>query len=992
MVRATAPQTNITEKIQQNQEFLNIKTAAILPSNSGYGNYSYIIQTVEDLIKTFDYPTSYNFKYWFQVWNYLQYNNDGIWVTRPVKTTDYNYSIQLYGTTVVDDDKTNSNLYEPDLASNLIFNTTGTQPIEVYNRFVENDSRTAVIVCSSEAYWQNAISNEEISIIRDIGVYDYNDLSSVLNNIYQIQFDEHTITEEQLFDNLTNTATYLVVPGNLTHMQLGEYIRLEGASTQIKQITADSIHQNGIEYNGYREEGIVVAYEFEYTSGSNSGVEPSIGDKIRGVSGAYGYIHSFTVDSGTSWAAGDATGYMVIHSMTDVFASENYGIADSTLDDVTLVALDYSLNPDAIIVLTGNHQYLTTSDTVQFYGNDTNYAVSSVTYDGTNHKTEIITDITTSLWDSVNIYDTLIIESDTTLIIVDSQITVAPTFTLKYLAQDWNDVDQGLGGTYGSVLEHAENDEIWQYNYTTNVWEKNSTILVADYYYYIKDLDTVYKYTGGVLVLDTLQAFEYTPTIAIKDLYDSTLIKSNYPLTFEDVFDREPDWNEGEFAIGILRKNIDSGKFELVETFIVDGSQKSEIEMYNQSQYVYSKLNNFYQFDFENGAAVAIQAEQTVIGGTSSSTAVVYSINKTSGLWDSGSAAGTIILKSLSGDFIDGEIITVTPGGVNFSFCNISNESQILTDTYNNTVENLTITVDESKNFDDVSYFTNTELYDVSKVYLDKDSYNIDYLIGYKSIIDGSFYSLDNMTKISAERSNCITLNSIWEETDFFGLTSEQILAKLVLYYGFKNSQQMIKYWSKFSAFFANMKLQYDPYNEEYRWVPLNGDVAGLFVENATTSSGVGYGNNLKNVVRLLFNLSTYNHRKEMNLNGLNVVQYDNLKNPIIFDSITLTKDLEDVFRELHLRKNMNMIENDLRNMYFSKLIKLISENDTSIRTMTNNYLASLKPVILNAYKSKIEIVGSVVYIYLTLTFTEILRTVEVEITIDDNNINIIEK
>ena len=101
MVRATAPQINISEKINQTQEFLNIKTAALLPANTGYcNNYPYMIRTQDELIETFGYPTSYNYKYWFQIWNYLQYENDGIWVVRPIKTTDYNYSIQLNGNTI----------------------------------------------------------------------------------------------------------------------------------------------------------------------------------------------------------------------------------------------------------------------------------------------------------------------------------------------------------------------------------------------------------------------------------------------------------------------------------------------------------------------------------------------------------------------------------------------------------------------------------------------------------------------------------------------------------------------------------------------------------------------------------------------------------------------------------------------------------------------------------------------------------------------------
>ena len=894
MVRATAPQINISEKIIKSQELLDIKTASLLPSNTFYGNNPVIVKTVEDLIEFFDYPTEENYKYWFQIWNYLQYNNSGIWVTRPIKTTDHNYSIQLTGTTITDNTQSNSNLYEYDLASNLIFNTTNTNSLEVYNRFVENESKTAVVVCSSEAYWQNSISNEEIDIIRDIGVYDYQTLSSALNNIYQIKFDEYAIEGTQIFSDVTNTDSYIVAAGNLTHIEVDEYIRLEGSTTEL----------------------ITVAYDYDFTSAS---LEPSIGQKVVGMtSGTIGYVYSVTdvgedEDSPRDPPVG-VIGVITIYSMDGLLQSEKLEINDSgTGDDMDITAVDYSLDPDATIMLTGNHQYLTTSDTVLFDGDETNYSISDITYDLTNDITLLKTSKTTSAWDSISQYNTLIIESDTTSILVDSAISVSAPMTLMYLAQDWNDVDQGLGDAFGTVLEHAENDDIWQYNYTTNAWEESNAMLIASDYYYIKDKDLVYQFLASVLTLSTLTAFEYDSTTAIKDIYDSKIVKyDNSIYTFEDLFDREPDWDEDEFALGILRKNRDSDKFELVETYILNYDRTSEIEVYNDSEFVYIKMNE---------------------------------------------------------SLIDADRV----------------------DTYNQTIEDLTITVDETKDYSDASYFTNAELYNIVKVYLDKDQYSVNYLLGFKSYLDNNLYSLDLMSKISNERSNSVVINSIWEEADFFGLTSDQILDRLISYYGFKNSFQMIKSWNKYSSFFTNMKMQYDSYNEVYRWIPLNGDIAGLFVENEKTGSGVGVGNNIKNVIRLLFNLSNYNYRKELNLNGLNVVQYDNLKNPIIFDSVTMIKDLESIFRELHIRKNMNTIENDLRVMLFSRLLK-VNPDERELKSMISNYLSKLVPTLLKSQKCVVKVSGSTALITLTLEFTEILRTVNIEITIADGNINIIEK
>lgn len=75
-----------------------------------------------------------------------------------------------------------------------------------------------------------------------------------------------------------------------------------------------------------------------------------------------------------------------------------------------------------------------------------------------------------------------------------------------------------------------------------------------------------------------------------------------------------------------------------------------------------------------------------------------------------------------------------------------------------------------------------------------------------------------------------------------------QIVSNLI---SFRNALQSSSYWFMDSGY----KYRYDKYNDKYRWVPLNGDVAGLAARIQPWESPAGYKRGIvKNVVKLAFN------------------------------------------------------------------------------------------------------------------------------------------
>jgi len=79
---------------------------------------------------------------------------------------------------------------------------------------------------------------------------------------------------------------------------------------------------------------------------------------------------------------------------------------------------------------------------------------------------------------------------------------------------------------------------------------------------------------------------------------------------------------------------------------------------------------------------------------------------------------------------------------------------------------------------------------------------------------------------------------------------------------------------SSYAVMDANWKYMYDKYNDTYRWVPLNGDIAGLCVRTDTerdpwwSPAGLNRGQ-IKNLVKIAYNPDKAD-RDDLYLKGIN--------------------------------------------------------------------------------------------------------------------------
>jgi len=117
---------------------------------------------------------------------------------------------------------------------------------------------------------------------------------------------------------------------------------------------------------------------------------------------------------------------------------------------------------------------------------------------------------------------------------------------------------------------------------------------------------------------------------------------------------------------------------------------------------------------------------------------------------------------------------------------------------------------------------------------------------------------------------------------------------------------------SSYAVIDSGWKYQYDPYNDKYRWVPLNGDTAGLCARTDSDRdpwySPAGYNRGqIKRVVRLAFNPNK-TQRDELYQAGINpVVSFPGQGTVLFGDKTGLAKP--SAFDRINVRRLFIVLE-----------------------------------------------------------------------------------
>ena len=161
-------------------------------------------------------------------------------------------------------------------------------------------------------------------------------------------------------------------------------------------------------------------------------------------------------------------------------------------------------------------------------------------------------------------------------------------------------------------------------------------------------------------------------------------------------------------------------------------------------------------------------------------------------------------------------------------------------------------------------------------------------------------YVIDNISKT---RKDCLTFCSP-QLTDVVNNAGSEVTAMI--------ASKALLTPTSYAVMDGNWKYMYDRYNDVYRWVPCNGDIAGLCVETDNTTdpwfSPAGYNRGqLKNAVKLAFNPVKAN-RDDMYSAGINPVISSVGNGIVLFGDKTMTT-VPSAFNRINVRRLFIVLE-----------------------------------------------------------------------------------
>ena len=163
--------------------------------------------------------------------------------------------------------------------------------------------------------------------------------------------------------------------------------------------------------------------------------------------------------------------------------------------------------------------------------------------------------------------------------------------------------------------------------------------------------------------------------------------------------------------------------------------------------------------------------------------------------------------------------------------------------------------------------------------------------------------------------------------------------AKLSKIIAYRNKLQNSSYWFMDSGY----KYRYDKYNDVYRWVPLNGDMAGLASRVEPYESPAGFRKGvIKNVVKLAFNPNKA-QRDQLYGADINPVMSQVGQGIVLFGDKT-GLGLVSAFDRLNVRRLFISVEKAIANAAQSFLFELNDEfSQTQFRNIVEPFLREIQ-------------------------------------------------
>ena len=190
-----------------------------------------------------------------------------------------------------------------------------------------------------------------------------------------------------------------------------------------------------------------------------------------------------------------------------------------------------------------------------------------------------------------------------------------------------------------------------------------------------------------------------------------------------------------------------------------------------------------------------------------------------------------------------------------------------------------------------------------------------------------------NVVDIADSRKDCVAFVSP-EYGDVVDVTALSTQVANVVDY---RDNQLNKN-SSYGFLDSGWKFQYDRYNDKLRWVPLNGDMAGLCARTDNVNdpwfSPAGFNRGqIRGVVKLAMNPTLEAHRDELYSNNINPVVAFPGEGTVLFGDKTL-QSKQSAFDRLNVRRLFIVLEKAIST---ASKFQLFEQNDTFTRAQFKN-------------------------------------------------------
>jgi len=230
-------------------------------------------------------------------------------------------------------------------------------------------------------------------------------------------------------------------------------------------------------------------------------------------------------------------------------------------------------------------------------------------------------------------------------------------------------------------------------------------------------------------------------------------------------------------------------------------------------------------------------------------------------------------------------------------------------------------------------------------LFTDVENITIDFILSGGSFSSGAQPGTDTQTKqlkaisIADARKDCIAFCSPYRDFVALSNVSDQRDAILSHFSAYPSSS--------YAVFDSGYKYIYDRFNDKYRYIPCNGDVAGLCVQTSVNAedwyspAGLQRGN-LRNAIKLAYT-PTKSHRDELYLNRINPITSFPGQGIVLFGDKT-AQSTPSSFDRINVRRLFLNVERRVGEVARGVLFEL---NDTTTRnsffTTVNAYMAEVQ-------------------------------------------------